>query len=63
MRKTALVLASMALAVAILALTGAAWAVGYANPEPPPPDARYECPGSPLTKYHPPICPTIKDLT
>ena len=43
MRKTSLLLASVAVAVAMLALTGAASAKGYANPDPPSPDPRYEC--------------------
>ena len=57
MRKTVLVLASAALAVTMLALTGAAWAQGYASPEPPSPDARYECPGSPPHQIPPPDLP------
>lgn len=57
MRKTGLLMACMALAVAMLALTGAAWAKGYATPDPPRPDPRYECPSSPLYQIPPPDLP------
>ncbi len=43
MRRTGLLMACMALAAALLALTGAALAQGDAGPDPPTPDPRYEC--------------------
>ncbi len=44
----------MALAAALLALTGVASAKGYTNSPPPGPDARYECPSSPPHQIPPP---------
>ncbi len=54
MRKTGLLMACMALAAALLVLTGVAWAEGYATPDPARPDARYECPSSPPAQIPPP---------